>query len=701
MSPLWRRPFRCAMRLCHDKPRTGIGPIMRVAAVSIVRLSFWLSAWSLIAVPTTAAAERDPVAELRSRLPSSASQLSPVQLERLKAAAADVEAWAFAQPLPADSPDRILASVRQLLDAKREANRALDQMLDLRVEFAALPAGDQRREQVRIYLGAASALIDLAGRLHTASREAIEMAAYHLDARPDSFRRLLDLLGDQRLTVGAQAMSYMLFDPPAGSGAPPYTTQEKYRVLNLILATRHYDLLPHVAASIRQEKNPSLIVIAAELIRRLGLPQKPRPGTDPALPQPAIVAEELHDILSQVKPADLPEHLVAYRRDLLAWLQRRMEHGIEDETFQLGPLELRPGDWLLMRNPSPYNLFTDLSPGLFTHVGVVAVERGDDGIRRFVIVDLPDRGARIPATNVEIFLLRTLHFVFLRHRDAEVGRQLAQAAAEMIGNESQFDLQFDTNRVAALQGQPLRGALIHTYCAGFLLACTLPTSRPREEFFPITEAAAGGNMVDNLKQLGLSFGENFLSPTGALFSPQLQIVGRRKPVYDPAREVQEAIFDHFAQKMKRGTLQPSPDAFQALREKLAKMAKHHPWLANALARAADVSARMDLEAAARTAAVIETLDEIAEENLNDFAAAYRALLAGVPDGEAAAQSSPEEIERLREHHRQHPELARLRAEGRMTPHELRRRLVQYYAERGSQQIDSRFFAPPKNESPTN
>jgi len=673
---------------------------MRLAASPIVRLFVWLPVWLLSAVSAATGAERDAMAELRARTPSSAAQLSPAQLERLTAAAADVERWAAAQPLPADSPEQILATVRRLLDAKQQASRALDQVFALRVVLADLPAGERRHQQLRTYLQTASLLIDLAGRLHTAAREAIELAAYHLDTKPEPFRRLLALLSEQRATVGAEVMSYMLFDPPEESGAPPYSTQEKYQVLNLILAAQHHDLLPYVASFVRHEKKPSLVVIAAELIRRLGLPQKPPHGGDAAAPQPPILAEELHEILSRIEPADLPAHLLDVRRDLLSWLQRRMERGIEDESLRLGPLELRPGDWLLMRNPSPYNLFTDLSPGLFTHVGVVAVERGQDGIRRFVIVDLPERGARIPATNVETFLSRTLHYVFLRHPDAAVGALLGQAAADMIGNESQFDLQFETSRVEALREQPLRGALIHTYCAGFLLACTLPTSRPREEFFPIAESVAGGNMASNLQQLGLSFGQDFLSPTGALFSPQLQIVGRREPVYDPGREVQEAIFDHFAEGMIRKTLRPSPDAFQALRQKLAGMAKNSPWLAGALARAADVNARMDLEAAARTAAVIETLDEIAEENLNEFAAAYRALLAGPPDAEASAQLPPDQIARLRDYQQQHPDLARQRAEDRLTPRELRGRLVQFYANRGREQIDTRFFAaPPTHGAP--
>lgn len=658
----------------------------------------WLVLGLLAVSPALAA---DPLATLRSHVPASPAQLSAAQVRGFGAAADDLQRWVAEQPLPKDSPTEILASVERLLDVQSQVNQSLEQVLAMRVQFADLPPSDQRHEQLRWYLQTASQMIDLSGRLHTALREAIEVAAYYLDSRPQQFGQLLDLLAQKQSTAGAEVMSYMLFDPPADSGAKPYSTQEKYRLLNLILATRHHDLLPYIAAYIRQEKNPSLIVIAAELIRRLGLPQKPRPATDEKASKPSILAEEVREILMRVSESQLPEHLISYHRDLLSWLQRRIERGIEDESLKLGPLELRPGDWLLMRNPSPYNLFTDLSPGLFTHVGVVAVEQGEDGIRRFVIVDLPERGAQIPATTVDAFLTRTLHYVFLRHHDAEVGRQMGQAAAEMIGNESQFDLQFDTKRVESLRGKPLRGELIHTYCAGFLLATTLPTSRPREEFFPITEAAAGGNMVSNLKKLGLSFGQDFISPTGAMFSPQLRIVGRREPVYDAGREVQELIFDHFADGMIRKTLSPTPDALQLLQEKLATMSKQVPWVAHALARANNVSARMDLEAAARTAAVIETLDEIAEANLNDFAAAYTALLAGPLD--APSKSSPqytaEQIERMQTYRRQHQELYQQRTDGRLTVRELRIELVRFYAERGGRQVDQRFFATPAAGKP--
>ena len=369
-----------------------------------------------------------------------------------------------------------------------------------------------------------------------------------------------------------------------------------------------------------------------------------------------------------------------------------MERGIEEDSLKLGSLELRPGDWLLMRNPSPYNLFTDLSPGLFTHVGVVAVEQGEDGIRRFVIVDLPERGARIPATKVETFLSRTLHYVFLRHEDAEVGRLMGQAAADMIGNESQFDLQFETSRVTALRGKPLRGELIHTYCAGFLLACTLPTSRPREEFFPITESVAGGNMASNLKQLGLSFGQDFLSPTGAMFSPQLKIVGPPRAGVRSGPGGPRVDLRPFRRRHDPQDLDALAGRLSGLAGEAGRDGQAVPWLANALARANDVNARMDLEAAARTAAVIETLDEIAEENLNEFAAAYSRAAGRTAGRGSSKQYTPEQIDRMQAYRRQHPDLSRQRAEGRLTAGELRGKLVRFYADRGRRQIDERFFA---------
>jgi hypothetical protein len=644
-----------------------------------------------------AVAQADPVADLLAQIPRSPADLSEQQTEDLVAAARTVERAAAAVPFHQQTASQILTNLRRIIAAKQRIDQALEDLFALRTRFADLPAGDQRRQQLRLYLRSTSALLELSGQLRFLLRESIDLAAYYLDAQPTEFQALLDLLSEKRLSVGAELMAYMLFDPPPGSGGKPYSRNEKYQALNLIGLTHHADMVAIVAEFVRQEKDPQLVVIAVELLRRLGVPQAPRPERDPALPPPPTDAQELYDVLAKVRDAGLPANLADLRREQMAWLQARQQRGVLDETFRLGSTELRPGDWLLMRNPSPYNQFTDISPGLFTHVGVVAVETGSDGIRRFVVVDLPERGDRIPATTVDSFLMRTLSYVFLRHRDPEVGRKMGQAAADLIGNESQFDLNFDTSRVLALRDVPLADAKIHTYCAGLLLVCALQTGAPREAFFPIAESCPGGNTADNLARLGLSIGDDFISPTGALFSPQLEIVARREPMYDPGREVQETIYDYFAECMMRKSLSPSPTLLQATRESLAVIARDIPWLAKALAEANDVSQEMDLVAAARTAGVVETLDEIAEESLNGFAEAQASVTAGEMSGENARQYQPEQIQRIGSYQQRHADLFRRWQAGQVTPRQLRMELVRFYADRGKQQLDDRFF--PQTERP--
>ena len=439
------------------------------------------------------AADAPPLKELLDCLPPDAGGLSWEQTERLLRTAERLEAWSAEIQWQSDRPAEIFAQVAGLVDAKARVDKALGELLALRTQFAAGPGDDRRRESLRQYLQGCSSLIDLSGRLRYRLRDVCDGAAAALAGQPEGLRRLLRLMTEQRVSIAATSLAGLLFDPPPDSGAAPFPEADKYQVLQLIDATRPAELIPTVAAFLRTEKNPGLVVIAAELLRRLGLPQTPRPQSDPTLPAPPILAEEVQQILTAIDPQRLSPTLRDFRLGLMQWTQSASRHGVTEERYRIGRCEVQAGDWLLMRNPSPYNLFTDLSPGLFTHVGLVAVEQGSDGIRRFVIVDLPERGTSIPATPVDAYLQRTLHFFFLRHEDAEVCRGLGQAAGELIGNESQFDLNFRTSRIRELQGRPLRGAAIHTYCAGLLLIAAQQTGRPREEFFPIVEAAAGGH----------------------------------------------------------------------------------------------------------------------------------------------------------------------------------------------------------------
>ncbi len=639
----------------------------------------------------------EPLEELLRVVPKAGENVAASSAQQIGERAAALDAWAAEQWWAEEDPAEIVATVSLLVETKAQVDHALDRMIALRTELVDAASETAQRTRVSSYLSSTAQLIDLSGRLRHRLSEVIEAAAYYLDAHPESFHQLLDLLIEQRVDVGAVVMSYMLIDPPEESGSSAYSPEEKHRALQLINVTQQADLIPVVAEFLRRESHPGLVVIGAELLRRLGLPQEPRAPRDPRVPEAPIRAGEVLEILERVDASRLSVPLREVRSDLLDWLERRQREGIVAEVYRHGPLRLRAGDWLLMRNPSPYNLFTDLSPGWFTHVGVVAVEEGEDGIRRFVIVDLPERGPRIPATTVDAYLARTLHFVFVRHEDPEAGQRMGEAAAAIIGNEAQFDLTFQTHRVRQLADRPLQDALIHTYCAGLLLICAQYAQLTQESLFPIPETAAGGRMVENLERLGLSIGEDFISPTGALFSPHLTIVGTREPMYDPSREVQQAIYDHFARRMIQRTITPSPDVGQRLRQRLAEASRDMPWLARALARAANVSERMDLEAAARAATVIETLDEIAEGNLNEFAEASQAILSGPITPQVETQVGQEVADRLRELQDRHARLFQAWSERRRSLRDVRMSLVDYYVQRGSQQLDARFFSDRPSE----
>jgi hypothetical protein len=134
----------------------------------------------------------------------------------------------------------------------------------------------------------------------------------------------------------------------------------------------------------------------------------------------------------------------------------------------------------------------------------------------------------------------------------------------------------------------------------------------------------------------------------------------------------------------------TPTFSQQLRQRLAALSVNSPWLAKALAKANNVSERMDLEAAAKIAIAVETLDQIAEENQSQFKEARSAFSEEVESSPGALKKSSPERQRamLRERHQQ---LWQLWQQSQLTPRQLRRELVQYYVRRGEEAVMSRFF----------
>lgn len=652
-----------------------------------------LCALLFVALGTDDTNGNDALGLFRETIPIGVMQLSDDRVDTVADTASILEAEmaTVAWDIDEENPTAAIESLKQIIQSKAIVDQQFERFIQLRTQLVGNAIQPVERLRIRQFLRVASILIDLSGRLRYSMRDAIDRTAYACEADLKEFDQFVDLLIAQQVSIGAMALSYVLFDPEPQDDLEPFPDETKAKVLELIAVSRELQVMRDLADFIREENvAPELLVLAVEAIRKLGLPQDARPESGAQIPSPAITAAELHGYLVK---ADLGVGKVSNQRlDLLQWLQTRQQRGVMGDTLRVAGFDVQLGDWLLMRNPSPYNRFTDLSPGLFTHVGVVTAETGSDGIRRIVIADLPEKGDHIPATNVDAYLRRTLHFFFMRHNELAVTRKMAEVAATVIGNPTQFDLTFKTERVAQLQGKPLAGRLLNTYCAGFLLLCCQETSSPREEFFPIEEAPLNANCVGNLERMGLSVGKRFVSPTGALFSSHLQIVGRREPMYEPGREVREAIFDHFAGRLTSSTYVPSPDASQLLIQKLAELSKYNPLLAKALAKANNVSEHLDLEAAAKVAVAVHTLDEVADASAGGFYTARAAILRGPL--QVGPNPRAEEVRRAQRRMAAvnlHADLNRRWRNKEITPRDVRMTLVDYYVKLGCKKLDQRFF----------
>lgn len=462
------------------------------------------------------------------------------------------------------------------------------------------------------------------------------------------------------------------------------------RVLELIAVSGETSCIGEIVRMLeRGDVPPQCALQAVETIRRIGLPQAVRPGTTEDLPAPAVTPARLAALVSSISAAGLSRDERSRLTALRSWLAARAQQGVTESAYRLGTYDVHPGDWLLMRNPSPYNLFTDLSPGLFTHVGVVTTERGTDGITRMVIVDLPERGRLMPATNVETFLQRSLHYVFLRHPDPKVAETMAEAARQTIGNETEFDLNFRTERVLALAHTNLAGRKIQTYCAGMLLLCAVQTDVDRHAFFPLEEYAAGGYTVENLARLGMSFAKEFISPTGAMFSPTLTVAGRREPMYEPAREIEEAVFDRFATQLVDRPLDPAPELFDSLMVKVAAAASQNTLLAGARSR----RRRRQRRRPRRRRAVRPSSKRSTTWRSPPATSSVprEAVRAGSLNALRQEGLSDEELAVAKTYRDRHADLVRAFAAGQLTPRKLRTTLVAYYTKVGRDEIDRRFF----------
>jgi hypothetical protein len=617
------------------------------------------------------------------------------RVEALEEACRTLDTWgARLVALPPDAAsDEALRRLERLLSCKAGVDRYRGQLFALRTEFAKEAAGEARWLALSQYLRVMNVVTDLSGRLRFQLEEAASDAAYRVAASPPLRDQLIDMLARYDSSAGAEVMAWVLFDPPANApnGAKPASVATKQRVLQLIGKTGSFQVTPLLARLIREERRyPQLVIAAADVLRRVGFPQDPRPGEKDEVARPPITAAQLLPILRELPRQSLTAESSRLRDELVQWLEVRSERGLEGDSYALATYTVRPGDWVLLRNPSPYNRVTEMSPGLFTHVGVVTTEKGSDGRQRLVIADLTTDGTHIRVSNVDVLIREYRHFLFLRHADAATARTMADVAGSILGNEAAFDFNYRIENVIALKGQSKEGKLIKSYCAGLLLLCGQETQVERSKLFPFEEHVRGGKMAKNLEEIGISFGARFVSPTGPLFSTEFKIVGQREPVYDPANEIEQAIYDRFAECLVKYDLLNRWDSVQNLRLTLATAAKDNPGLARLLAQMNNVNPAMDLVSAAKAAAVHENLEATGKGKSKEFLEAFTALTSGAADDLRREGYTDKQIAQYLDLRRQHADLYRQFREDKIDLQALRKALVAHYATTGKAEIEKRF-----------
>lgn len=642
------------------------------------------------------------VAQLRAAAPKQLDDYQPQQVPQLRETARRLEqaTASLCKQYVVARPDLVFVGTESVSNARQAADQLLNQLLEHRTLFARIANAQARVEKVQQYLQSMTILIDLCGRLNRHYAGMVRDAAFLADRFPDGFIRLAQVVREDESGISTSVLAWMLTE---SAEAEP----EQYREVLLsfqrvllvqLLMKGRPDALPVLAEFLTQTPaHPQWKLVAGEAIQRIGLPQDPPPHvrtTEEELPP--ITAGTMLAALRELRPT-LPQQLLPRCDKLIDWAQARHNAGI-DSSLSIGDAEVRRGDWVLMRNSSPYNNCTNLAPGLFTHVGVAAMHRGEDGRGRLVVVDVTERKRIIDGDNLDKDLRSAIHYAILRHEDPQVADKMGQVAASLIGNPMEFDLTFDTSKVLELKGQELAGRKIETYCAGLLLLCAQETGRPRSEFFPIPESPIGGNGKLNFKTMGVQFGDDFISPTGTLFAERMKIVTFGEPMFDPGRAVEQRIFDYFAKGLEEKILSPKANVFQQLRLQAAQLARSQPLVREALAAAANVNPETDLVSAAKAAAVIETLDEIAFAASEAFAEAMSALSSGPDEQLQESGMSTDEIRKILTLRQQHSQLWNRIVAGEMSPREATDELIEYYSSEGRRQMDRRIFTDAPEEA---
>ena len=136
---------------------------------------------------------------------------------------------------------------------------------------------------------------------------------------------------------------------------------------------------------------------------------------------------------------------------------------------------------------------------------------------------------------------------------------------------------------------------------------------------------------------------------------------------------------------------PSLNWYQALRLNVAKATRGNRLLTRVLADAAGVNRNINLVAAAKLGAVVQTLDEIATAASSNYWDTRDAFRLDIIDELRDADNGKDQIHDVLDRRRRHADLFILWEAGVITPRQLRIELVDYYIAEGRDHLNDRLF----------
>ncbi|MDA1015129.1 MAG: hypothetical protein O3A00_11840 [Planctomycetota bacterium] len=580
-----------------------------------------------------------------------------------------------------------LDGIHQVTIAKHRVDSAFRRWFQNRKSVARHASEDGSKTEVVEFLTACDELLRLSGRLNYQLRVLILDLAVDINSSNAQRRILLDQLIKDECRIGGQLMAPMLIDPPAGtpSRAIAATLEDKRVLLSHLAKSGHRQTMWYPAAFLAAEStSASDRIHAAQTLVNMGLPQDPLSwkSTSPAdLP---ITAKGLLKLVEETPQRDLLKADRRMRIRLMQSLKDLNSRGHADGQYHVAQLSFRRGDILLFRNASPYNRLTSLSPGLFTHVGLVTQFQDQDGRMRIVLVDANERAKKIGVSNVDAELSSPLFFAIMRPTNRTHASAIAEQARSLIGKEFRFDLEFQHSQIHRHTRQPLKDQdKIVTYCAGLVAICIQSSGAKLEDYFPLDEGPRNQMAADNLASIGISI-ERIYSPTALVFSPHLELVHFSDPMYSPDRVIEQATFDHFANRLAQDRLSIRATTVQQLRQQVANVSSQNTLVARLLAAAAGVDQKTDLQSAARVQTAIEVLDEIVRTTGQEYRDAMQFVFRRLP----VVDTTPNHVKRYVESDGDFPSRFH---EGTVSAERLVAHAEAYFTKIGQSRVDAIMF----------